>query len=324
MSCDNFDQTGIFVVEPTSKHTHSFVLLHGPGSDGKKFGQKLLDTGISSDGRKLNEIFPGARFVFPTAEERESNAFPRLKLALWFDLESFSSPWRYTDTQLEGLEESAAEIMASINVEIRQVPANNVIIGGWSLGCAAALSYLLTRESRLGGFIGMSGWLPLQPDIQKKLKPSKELVDISNPFGPDDDVSYITEADPPKVDPSETKTVYSDSDTDRSDPEDEWSYNDNSVNVIRLYRDLIGDDSRDVKNRDFTSITTPVFLGHGDSDEKIDCSYGENASIALESLGYDVTWKKYKGQGHGYKIPDEIDDIVEFVQQKVGWGQKNS
>lgn len=32
----------------------------------------------------------------------------------------------------------------------------------------------------------------------------------------------------------------------------------------------------------------------------------------------DVTWKVYEGFGHWYKMPDEIDDIVRFLQEKVG------
>ena len=39
----------------------------------------------------------------------------------------------------------------------------------------------------------------------------------------------------------------------------------------------------------------------------------------LRALGYEVVWKLYPGLGHWYKIPDEIDDIVEFIRGSVGW-----
>ena len=32
----------------------------------------------------------------------------------------------------------------------------------------------------------------------------------------------------------------------------------------------------------------------------------------------DVTWKTYDGFGHWYKVPDQIDDMVDFLQKKVG------
>ena len=35
--------------------------------------------------------------------------------------------------------------------------------------------------------------------------------------------------------------------------------------------------------------------------------------------GYDLEWKYYEDQGHWYKIPDQIDDIVSFTIHKFWW-----
>lgn len=32
----------------------------------------------------------------------------------------------------------------------------------------------------------------------------------------------------------------------------------------------------------------------------------------------DVTWRAYSGFGHWYKVPDEIDDVVSFLKDKLG------
>jgi predicted esterase len=68
-----------------------------------------------------------------------------------------------------------------------------------------------------------------------------------------------------------------------------------------------------------TAYSTPIFLGHGRDDEKVPCSLGKAMAETLESAGYKIEWKCYEGQGHWYKVPDEIDDIVDFLCSIVGW-----
>jgi hypothetical protein len=36
-------------------------------------------------------------------------------------------------------------------------------------------------------------------------------------------------------------------------------------------------------------------------------------------MDMDVMWRKYPDQGHWYKMPEEIDDIIEFLSIKAGW-----
>jgi uncharacterized protein YggL (DUF469 family) len=67
-----------------------------------------------------------------------------------------------------------------------------------------------------------------------------------------------------------------------------------------------------------------VFLGHGDADEKKPYALGHAAAETLQALGFDVTWRLYQNLGHWYKVPDEIDDIVNFIQNSVGWSVASS
>ncbi|KAI1101059.1 hypothetical protein F4804DRAFT_335665 [Jackrogersella minutella] len=71
-----------------------------------------------------------------------------------------------------------------------------------------------------------------------------------------------------------------------------------------------------------TAQFTPIFLGHGDADEKKPPRFGKAAMQTMEAAGYDVVWKLYQGLGHWYKIPDEIDDIVDFIHTNNGNGPK--
>lgn len=67
------------------------------------------------------------------------------------------------------------------------------------------------------------------------------------------------------------------------------------------------------------ATSTPVFMGHGDSDDKANVFLGNAAQKTMRRLGFDVEWRAYPGLGHWYKIPDEIDDIVAFIVGKCGW-----
>ncbi|KND87309.1 Acyl-protein thioesterase 1 [Tolypocladium ophioglossoides CBS 100239] len=276
------DKPPPFTIQPTAPHTHSFLLLHGLGSNGEKFGRELLETGVCSNGKSLMDEFPGARFIFPTAKRRRSSAWRRAKLTQWFDIASLDDPSHRSDTQLEGLAESSREILGLINQESREVPRGNIILGGLSQGCAISLCCLLAMDCPIGGFIGMSGWLPFQKDIKNLTKDDEEEFDGENPF------------------------ASSEQDTQ-----------DLVAKVVSFARDLLDLDEPGQATKVNSAIATPIFLGHGNVDDKIKPSLGEDACETLRAVGFDVLWRTYKDQGHWYKIPDEIDDLAAFIREKA-------
>lgn len=280
--------TDTYVVEPLAAHTHTAILLHGLGSNGEKFGREFLATAAISSGRTLPALLPGARFVFPTARRRRSTAFNRALLTQWFDVARLADPEYRRETQLRGLAESAAGLLELLRLEMLRVPAQNILLGGISQGCAMSLSLLLALPHPLGGFVGMCGYLPFRKDISETTS--------EEPLAPDDDPFAAA------------------SDSGEDAPPD-----DPAVLVSRFERDLLCLPPLPGLKRDGTACSTPVFLGHGDSDEKKPYEQGQAAAKTMEAAGYEVRWKLYQGLGHWYKIPDEIDDIVEFVSTQVGW-----
>ena len=64
-------------------------------------------------------------------------------------------------------------------------------------------------------------------------------------------------------------------------------------------------------------LATPVFLGHGALDQKVSLRHGQLARAVLRQLSIDVEWREYAEEGHWY-CQDEIDDIVKFLENKVG------
>ena len=264
-----------FVVQPSQKRTQTFILLHGLGSNGEKFGAELLETGITSNAQKLTEIFPGARFIFPTAKKRRSSAFKRAKINQWFDIASLDDPAFKRETQYDGLADSTNHLLKIIEAELETIQPERVILGGLSQGCAMAVSLMLGLDVVLGGVIGMSGWLPFQCDIADVIS----QPDLSEQES-GDDIFEATDSDP-------------------------------IVDALLLQRDILSTECNDA-TKIKTCLSTPVFIGHGQADEKINVSLGEGIVSTLRSLGMNVTWRQYD-HGHWYKIPDEIDDIVQFI-----------
>jgi acetyl esterase/lipase len=147
------------------------------------------------------------------------------------------------------------------------------------------LAVLLSLDHALGGFIGMSGWMCFQKDILDVVAGHNSDAAEDDPFASGEDDSAVVEHP--------------------------------MVTAANLQRDILSFEQLVQSTEHQTCLSTPVFLGHGEADEKILCRLGEEASQTVQSVGMDVTWKVYPGQGHWYKIPDEIDEIVDFLGSKT-------
>lgn len=154
-----------FTVSPKSRHTNTIILLHGRGSNGGEFAEEFLSGKLSS-GVSLSQHFAnrGTKWVFPTAHARMSTVFQE-ELDEWFDIYSLSDPSAAEALQVEGLRESIEYIRGIVKEEMELVPAERVVLGGISQGFATAIHALLAGEWRLGGFVGLSGWLPFQKHL---------------------------------------------------------------------------------------------------------------------------------------------------------------
>ena len=169
------DQPAPFIIQPTSEHTHTIILLHGLGSSGDRFGSALMQyDGLSS----LSKHFPGMKYIFPTATGNRSAALERLKIRQWFNIASLKDTSYRSDLQLDGLQQSAKLIRSIIRSEIEThaIPPGNICLGGLSQGYAMSITILLGLEFPLGGFVGMSGWLPFRKEVDALVKENKNCT----------------------------------------------------------------------------------------------------------------------------------------------------
>jgi phospholipase/carboxylesterase len=109
----------------------TIVIMHGLGADGNDFVPIAEQLDLSSVG--------AVRFVFPNA--------PVIPVTI-------NGGYRMRQSQ-QAIEQLLEQEKA------RGIPANKIVIAGFSQGCAMALMVGLRHSERLAGIVGMSGYLPL-------------------------------------------------------------------------------------------------------------------------------------------------------------------
>ncbi len=132
------------------------IVLHGLGADGTDFLPMC-------DELDLSRIGP-VRYVLPRAPNRPVTINGGHRMRAWYDIlgtELGSAPGVKREDEA-GLRQSMADIHALLDREIALgVPAQRIVLAGFSQGCAMTLLAGLRYPQRLAGLVGMSGYLPL-------------------------------------------------------------------------------------------------------------------------------------------------------------------
>lgn len=129
----------------------SVIVLHGLGADGNDFVPVAEELDLSAVG--------AVRFVFPHAPVIPVTINGGYSMRAWYDILGADLVQREDEA---GLRKSLANVEALIAREkSRGIPADRIVLAGFSQGCAMALLTGLRHGERLGGIVGLSGYLPL-------------------------------------------------------------------------------------------------------------------------------------------------------------------
>lgn len=169
-------QFDLEVVVKTTQHTHTVIFLHGRGSDAQTFHSELFET-QDSDGKYFKDLFPGVRWVLPRAQKSWSK-LDKEEICQWFEMSSVQRPQEDFEAQKPGLWESVTRILAVLKEEAELVGLQHIIVAGISQGCATAIFTLLASGVRVGGFIGIAGWMPLAKELQDVSRVPGRSVDV--------------------------------------------------------------------------------------------------------------------------------------------------
>jgi phospholipase/carboxylesterase len=136
----------------TAPHPRATVLLmHGLGADGSDFVPIAGELDLSAVGP--------VRFVFPNAPIMPVTINGGYQMPAWYDILGPDLAKREDEA---GLRASLAAIEALLAREkARGIPAERIVIAGFSQGCAMALLTGLRHAERLAGIVALSGYLPL-------------------------------------------------------------------------------------------------------------------------------------------------------------------
>lgn len=138
-------------VNPSRDAVGSVIWLHGLGADGYDF-ESIVPA------LHLPESLP-LRFIFPHAPVRPVTINMGMAMRAWYDVVAIDPNVPEDET---GIIASSQEVDALIKHEIeRGIPAEKIILAGFSQGGAIALYAGLRYPKKLGGIIALSTYLPL-------------------------------------------------------------------------------------------------------------------------------------------------------------------
>lgn len=127
----------------------SIIVIHGLGADGNDFVPIARELDLSPVGP--------VRFVFPNAPVMKVTINGGYPMPAWYDIAGPGQP-----EDAAGLHASRATIESLIAGEVaRGIPAERIVVAGFSQGCAMALLTGLRHGARLAAIVGLSGYLPL-------------------------------------------------------------------------------------------------------------------------------------------------------------------
>jgi phospholipase/carboxylesterase len=128
------------------------IILHGLGADGSDFVPIAHEL-------ELGAVGP-VRFVFPHAPTRPVTLNGGYVMRAWYDILGLDA--RELREDETGLRASQALVEALIAREKeRGIAAAQIVLAGFSQGCAMTLMTGLRQPERLAGLVGLSGYLPL-------------------------------------------------------------------------------------------------------------------------------------------------------------------
>lgn len=154
-------------IETAPQPSHSVIWLHGLGASGDDFVPIVPYLGLKTP----------TRFIFPHAPKRRVTINAGYVMPAWYDILSLSSEARQVDQA--GIAQSMAQVHALIDREIaRGIPADRIVLVGFSQGGAMAYSAGLTYPKALAGVMALSAYLPA-PAL---LTPEKRLANQHTPI----------------------------------------------------------------------------------------------------------------------------------------------
>ncbi|KAJ7940296.1 Phospholipase/carboxylesterase/thioesterase [Mycena leptocephala] len=165
-----------FIAVPAlSKHTATIIFVHGLGDTGGGW-KPVADM--------FKREMPHVKWVLPHSPSMSVTANGGMAMPSWFDILSFSFD---SQEDQSGMLKTVHSLNQLITAEVDAgIPANRIVLGGFSQGAAMSLLTGLTAERKLAGLAILSGWLPLRTSFKSMASEHAASIPIFWGQGADD------------------------------------------------------------------------------------------------------------------------------------------
>lgn len=134
----------------------SVIWLHGLGADGHDFASIVPQLHLPD---KL-----AVRFIFPHAPIRPVTLNAGMEMRAWFDLYGLGATHKHDEA---GIALANEQLLVLIDEERAQdIPANKIVIAGFSQGGALALYTGILYPEKLAGIMALSTYLPIPEHLE--------------------------------------------------------------------------------------------------------------------------------------------------------------
>jgi phospholipase/carboxylesterase len=169
------------VVNATKEHRASVIWMHGLGADGHDF-QPVVHA--------LN--LPHVRFILPHAPHRPVTLNNGYEMRAWYDIIGLGGNSPQDEAGIKAMQ---LQINALIEHEISLgIPANKIMLAGFSQGGAMALHTALRYPKALAGILALSTYLPLKPLLSQEKNNANHNIPIFMAHGQFDSIISLETA----------------------------------------------------------------------------------------------------------------------------------
>jgi phospholipase/carboxylesterase len=165
-------------VETGPRPQASVIWLHGLGADGHDF-EPVVPEIAGGFARPL-------RFVFPHAPVRPVTINNGYRMRAWYDIAGFDRSALQDEVGIRGADAAVRALIRRENE--RGVPAERIVLAGFSQGGAMALFTGVRYPERLAGIMGLSCYLVLAATLDEERDAANESTPVFMAHGTFDPV----------------------------------------------------------------------------------------------------------------------------------------
>ena len=172
-------------VESGPNPTVAVIWLHGLGADGNDFVPVVRE--LNLDG------CPAIRFIFPHAPTMPVTINGGYVMRAWYDILGTDLVRREDEAGLRKSQLAIEQLIA--NEKARGIPAERIILAGFSQGCAMTLQTGLRHPEKLAGLLCLSGYVPIHTTLEAERSAANQSTPIFMAHGTVDPVIPIFRAE---------------------------------------------------------------------------------------------------------------------------------